>query len=533
MPTNYKSDTDILDGRTELLKSRPEQDMIVLFGLYTLIGSVFCVLGLFFLVYFIIEDWPDILSIIGLTLLLIFPVAYTLYALDMLVWQIKGVETVSYDENGMVIHLKKLFDRETTVPWDSIVEVEKYESRWWAFFNRSYLYNASLRIHYRLENGHTNTIRFGLRLSEKQEDDTIEKISELRDKFSSKMDYSDGTISTFTLTNANGLRAGITNLGGRVVSLLVPDKNGVLRDVVLGFDKLEDYLPEKHRSDFGAVIGRYANRLKNGQITIDGHVYQLPQNDGKNCLHGGPDGWQYRMFNVESVSDSRLVLSLVSEDGDSGFPGNVCARVTYMLTDDNALDIQYEAVTDEPTVINMTNHSYFNLNGDASTDILNHLLTIDAGRYTPIGESFIPTGELASVDSTPMDFRQAKAVGCDIASGFEQLRIGRGYDHNWVLNTKGDDSRPCARLESLVTGIAMEVFTTEPGMQIYTGNFLDGSVIGKNGIAYQQRSAVCLETQKFPDSPNQHWLESNAFLRPGETYKSHTKYRFPSLAINN
>ena len=337
----------------------------------------------------------------------------------------------------------------------------------------------------------------------------------------------------FKLRNRNGMSAAITNLGGRIVEMWVSDKNGEMRDVVLGFDKLEDYLPEKHRSDFGAVIGRYANRLNNGQITIDGHVYQLPQNDGKHCLHGGPDGWQYRMFNVESVSDSRLVLSLVSEDGDSGFPGNVCASVTYMLTDDNALDIQYEAVTDEPTVINMTNHSYFNLNGDASTDILNHLLTIDADRYTPIGETFIPTGEFASVDSTPMDFRQAKAIGRDITADFEQLLTGRGYDHNWVLNTQGDDSRPCARLESPLTGIAMEVFTTEPGMQVYTGNFLDGSVIGKNGIAYQQRSAVCLETQKFPDSPNQHWLESNAFLRPDETYKNHTKYRFPSLAINN
>lgn len=454
------------------------------------------------------------------------PVAYTLYALDMLVWQVKGVETVSYDEKGMVIHLKKLFDRETTIPWNSIVEIEKYESSWWTFFNRSYLYNASLRIHYKTENGVQNTIKFGLRLSEKQEDDTIERIYELRDKFSTKTDYDDGSIYIFTLENARGLRATISNLGGRVVSLFVPDKNGILRDVVLGFERVDDYLPENHRSDFGAVIGRYANRLNNGQITIDGKIYQLPQNDGKNCLHGGPDGWQYRIFNVEEVGDNRLALSLVSEDGDSGFPGNVCARVTYTLTDDNALDIEYEAVTDEPTVINMTNHSYFNLNGNASTDILNHLLTIDAGRYTPIGETFIPTGELASVDGTPMDFRHPKAVGQDIAADFGQLRIGRGYDHNWVLNTKGDDIRPCARLESPVTGIALEVYTTEPGMQVYTGNFLDSTVTGKGGVAYQQRAAVCLETQKFPDSPNQHWPESNAFLRPGEVYRSHTKFRF-------
>ena len=183
------------------------------------------------------------------------------------------------------------------------------------------------------------------------------------------MEYNDIIINLFTLTNSHGMTAEITNLGGRVVSLVVPDKNGILRDVVLGFEKVEEYLPENHLSDFGAAIGRYANRLNKGQITIDGRTYQLPQNDGENCLHGGPDGWQYRMFNVESVSDSRLVLSLISEDGDSGFPGDVCARVTYTLTDDNALDIQYEAVTDEPTVINMTNHSYFNLNGDASTAI--------------------------------------------------------------------------------------------------------------------------------------------------------------------
>ena len=339
-------------------------------------------------------------------------------------------------------------------------------------------------------------------------------------------DELNGPVSIFTLTNAHGLRADITNVGGRVMSLWVPDKHGQLRDVVLGFDNPQDYLPENHRSDFGAIIGRYANRLCNGRITIDGQTYQLPQNDGNHCLHGGPDGWQYRLFNVESVSDSRLVLSLVSEDGDSGFPGNVCARVTYTLADDNALDIQYEAVTDAPTVINMTNHSYFNLNGDASTDILNHILMIDADRYTPIDETFIPTGELASVEGTPMDFRQPKPIGRDINADFEQLRRGHGYDHNWVLNTKGDDARPCARLESPITGIAMEVFTTEPGMQVYTGNFLDGTVAGKGGVMYQQRSAVCLETQKFPDSPNQHWPESDAFLHPGEVYRSRTSFRF-------
>lgn len=481
MPTKTEPAPDELNGRTLLLRSRPEPDSTLSLGLCALIGSAFCIGGLISLVWWIIDEWPDIFGILFFILLLMLPIAYTLYALDMLVWQVKGVETVSYDEKGMVIYLKKLFDRETIISWNSIVEIEKYESPWWTFFNRSYLYNASLRIHYKTENRVQNTIKFGLRLNEKQEDDTIERIYELRDMFSTKTDYNDGSIHIFTLENARGLRADITNLGGRVVSLWVPDKNGILRDVVLGFENVEDYLPENHRSDFGAVIGRYANRLNNGQITIDGKTYQLPQNDGKNCLHGGPDGWQYRIFNVEEVADNRLVLSLVSEDGDSGFPGNVCARVTYTLTDDNALEIDYEAVTDSDTVINLTNHSYFNLNGDASTDILNHLLTIDADRYIPIGETFIPTGELASVEGTPMDFRHPKPIGRDINADFEQLHIGRGYDHNWVLNTKGDDSRPCAHLESPLTGITMEVYTTEPGMQVYTGNFLDGTVTGKGG----------------------------------------------------
>ncbi len=337
-------------------------------------------------------------------------------------------------------------------------------------------------------------------------------------------------LSLYTLRNAHGMRAEITNFGGRIVSLFVPDKDGNLRDVVLGFSHLEEYLPENHLSDFGAAIGRYANRLNNGQITIDGRKYKLPQNDGANCLHGGPDGWQYQLYTAERVTDQQLVLCLTSPDGDSGFPGEVQVCVTYTLTDDNTLTIDYEATTSKATVINMTNHSYFNLNGDASTDILNHLLTINADRYTPIGETFIPTGGLADVTDTPMDFLTAKPIGQDIAAEFEQLRIGRGYDHNWVLNTKGNDALPCARLESPVTGIVLTVYTTEPGMQVYTGNFLDGSVTGKYGKVYYQRHAVCLETQKYPDSPNQHWPESNAYLRPGELYQSRTKFQFGTLA---
>lgn len=333
-------------------------------------------------------------------------------------------------------------------------------------------------------------------------------------------------MEVFTLTNKNGMTARITNYGGRIVSLLVPDRNGKLQDVVLGFDKMEDYLRENHLTDFGAAIGRYANRLGDGKITVVGKTYQLPQNNGRHCLHGGPTGWQYQLFEVERHTANTLILTLVSPDGDNNFPGEVRVRLTYTVTEDNQLDIRYSATTDAPTVINMTNHSYFNLNGDGSTTILNHLLMIDADQYTPIDDSYLPIGNKASVSGTPFDFRKAKAVGKEIGADDEQLRNGNGYDHNWVLNTQGDVNRPCARLESPTTGIAMEVFTTEPGMQVYTGNFLDGSLSGKKGIAYQQRSAICLETQKYPNSPNNNWPESNAFLTPGEDYFSRTIFGF-------
>lgn len=330
----------------------------------------------------------------------------------------------------------------------------------------------------------------------------------------------------FTLTNQGGMTARIANYGGRILSLIVPDRHGRPQNVVLGFDRPEDYLRENHQTDFGAAIGRYANRLGNGHITVDGKTYQLPQNNGPHCLHGGPNGWQYQLFDVESSTPNSLVLTLVSPDGDNGFPGEVHVRLAYTLTDDNRLDIRYGAVSNAPTVINMTNHSYFNLNGDGNTSILNHLLTIDADRYTPIDDTFLPVGTIESVAGTPFDFRAPKAVGRDIATDHPQLHNGHGYDHNWVLNTRGDDTRPCARLESPATGIVMEVFTSEPGMQVYTGNFLDGSLKGKGGIAYAQRSAICLETQKYPDSPNNHWPESNAFLNPGQTFSSHTVFAF-------
>ncbi|MBR1517321.1 MAG: galactose mutarotase [Bacteroidales bacterium] len=334
-------------------------------------------------------------------------------------------------------------------------------------------------------------------------------------------------VHLYTLRNANGMEVCITNFGGRIVSLMVPDREGKMRDVVLGFDNAQDFFPENHSSDFGAIIGRYANRLNQGRIVVDGDTIQLPQNNGPHCLHGGTTGWQYQVYDAEQKGDNQLRLTQVSPDGDNNFPGTMNVSVVYTLTDDNAIEINYEATTDRRTVINMTNHAYFNLNADGSTTILNHLLTIDADSYTPVDSTFITTGEIATVEGTPMDFRKAKEVGKDIDNyDFQQLKNGNGYDHNWVLNTRGDASRPCARLVSPLTGIALEVYTTEPGMQVYTGNFLDGTVIGKQGIAYPQRSAICLETQKYPDSPNKQWDESNAYLNPGETYRSYCKFKF-------
>lgn len=338
--------------------------------------------------------------------------------------------------------------------------------------------------------------------------------------------YKQKEVAAFTLKNNHGMEVRITNFGARIVSMLVPDRDGRPTDVVLGFDRLEDYYPENHSSDFGAVIGRYANRIKNGRLTVDGMGYQLPQNNGPHCLHGGPDGWQYRVFDVVQASAQRLELALASPDGDNGFPGCVHASVTYTLQEDNTLQMDYRATADRTTVVNMTNHSYFNLNGDAATTVLNHRLAIDADRFLPIDETFVPQGIISPVEGTPMDFRSGKPVGEEMGGGDEQLRLGHGYDHCWLLNTRGSLEHPCARLESPATGIAMEVFTTAPGMQVYTGNFLDGMVQGKGGTAYRQHSAICLETQLYPDSPNHDWPESDAFLRPGEEYRSCTRIKF-------
>ena len=330
----------------------------------------------------------------------------------------------------------------------------------------------------------------------------------------------------YTLTNAAGMEVCITNFGGRIVSIMVPDRDGNFQDVVLGFDSIKNYLPENNQSDFGAAIGRYANRINQGRIVIDGDTIQLPQNNFGHCLHGGPTGWQYQVYDVKEATDSTLTLVMNSPDGDNNFPGNVTAEVTYTLTPDNAIDIAYQATTDKKTVINMTNHSYFNLNGDPTKPITDNILYVYADSYTPVDSTYMTTGEIVAVAGTPMDFTTPHAVGDSITNfEFVQLKNGNGYDHNWVLNTKGNDAEVAAKLYSPSTGISLQVMTDEPGIQVYSGNFLDGTVTGKKGIVYNQRTGICLETQHFPDSPNKaEW--PSVVLEPGQTYTSHCVFKF-------
>lgn len=337
----------------------------------------------------------------------------------------------------------------------------------------------------------------------------------------------DGTpVDLYTLTNAQGVQAQITNYGGIVVSLLVPDRDGTLDDVVLGFDTLDEYL--QHNPFFGCLVGRYGNRIANGRFTLDGVEYALAQNDGPNHLHGGMKGFDKVVWDAEPIhgQDSvGLKLSYLSPDGQEGYPGNLSVTVVYTLSKENALQIYYEASTDKATVVNLTNHSYFNLAGAGSGDILGHELTIDAGWFTPVSAALIPTGELRSVDGTPLDFRQPILIGARIDQGDEQLRFGGGYDHNWVLNHEAGALGLAARVYEPTTGRVMEVQTTEPGMQFYTGNVMPPSLPGKRGRTYVRRGGLCLETQHFPDSPNQPNFPSTV-LRPGETYCTTTIYRF-------
>ena len=321
------------------------------------------------------------------------------------------------------------------------------------------------------------------------------------------------------------------NMHGRRVREMVPDRNGKMQDVVLGYDNIAQYADREHfGSDFGAAIGRYANRINQGRITIDGKTIQLPQNNYGHCLHGGPTGWQYKVYDRRQLNDSTLQMCIFSPDGDNGFPGNVNATVTYTLTSDNSIDIRYEATSSKKTFINMTNHSYFNLNGDPSHDGENQMLYINANSYTPADTTYMTTGEELSVAGTPMDFRRLTPLSRDINNKqFDMTRNASGFDHNWCLNTwrkgKGNDKLIAASLYSPATGIRMDVYTNEPGIQVYTGNFLDASFTAKHGYRYPRHSAVCLETQHYPDSPNKPQWPS-ALLEPGKKYTSHCRYHF-------
>jgi len=344
-------------------------------------------------------------------------------------------------------------------------------------------------------------------------------------------EYEGKATALYTLTNENGVEVCLTNFGGRIVSIMVPDMNGNLQDVVLGFDRITDYFPENNKSDFGATIGRYANRINDGKITLDGVEYQLPQNNFNHCLHGGPTGWQYKVYDVLEADNSHVKFQLVSPDGDNGFPGTVTACVTYTLTADNAIDCLYEATTDQTTIVNMTNHSYFNLSGDpANHTVEDNLLWINASNFTPADETFMPYGRIEPVAGTPMDFLEPRVIGQDADNQeYDQTRNAMGYDHNWVLDNEGSDTVPVVDLVCPTSGIELIVYTNEPGMQIYSGNFLNGTVTGKKGVVYQKRNAICFESQKYPNSPNvAEW--PSPVLRPGETYSSHCIYCF---AVND
>ena len=332
------------------------------------------------------------------------------------------------------------------------------------------------------------------------------------------------TVRLFTLTNASGASAGIVEYGGIVVSLEVPDRDGTPGDVVLGYDTLDAYIEDTPY--FGAITGRYANRIAKGSFELDGTVYELPVNNSPNSLHGGIKGFDKVVWKgTPTASGDGVEMVYVSADGEEGYPGELSTKVTYTWTDDSELRIDYEATTDKPTVINLTNHSYFNLKDGGASPILDHELTINADTYTPVDATSIPAGEIASLDGTPLDFRTPTAIGDRIEDDHEQIGFGAGYDHNYVLNREDEGLALAATLYDAHSGRAMDVLTEEPGVQFYSGNFLDGHHIGKRGVAYQHRSGLCLETQHFPDSPNQPDFPSTV-LRPGETYTTSTVYRF-------
>lgn len=327
----------------------------------------------------------------------------------------------------------------------------------------------------------------------------------------------------YVLKNAAGMEVCVTNYGARIVSIMVPDKAGNMKDVVLNFASIKDL--RSNDSNFGAFIGRYGNRIAKGKFTLGKTEYSLPINNGENSLHGGPNGYHNQHIDINQVSETSLECSYLSVDGEAGYPGNLNIKVIYTLTADNAIRIDYEATTDKETVVNLTNHSYFNLSGDANNTILDHVLYINADRYTPVKQDLIPTGKLDPVKGTPLDFTTPTVIGDRIDDSFEQIKFGLGYDHNWVLKADNTPETVACKVVCPSTGITMEVYTNEPAVQFYAGNFLDGSQTGKNGIAYQKRTALCLETQHYPDSPNQPAFPSTV-LKPGETYKSLCIYKF-------
>ena len=338
-------------------------------------------------------------------------------------------------------------------------------------------------------------------------------------------------VKLYTLKNQNGMEVCITNYGARIVSLVVPDKDGKPTDVVLGFDNIAQYADTLNSpSDYGSSVGRYANRIKNGQFKLGDAEYQLKQNDGPNCLHGGgTTGWMNQVYDAEQIGDSILKLTIVAEDGENGFPGKVTAVTTYKVTADNVLDMTWEATTDKETIINQTNHNYYNLSGDFTQAAYDQVLYVNADKFTASDKLYIPTGEIRDVEGTAMDFRTPHAVGDSINSQYDQVQNATGYDHNYCLNTAGDDTQVCASLYSPKTGIFMEMFTNEPGVQVYSGNFQgvgkDADIIRKHGLKYPKHVSVCLEIQKYPDSPN-HPEWASPVLKPGEKYFSHAAYKF-------
>jgi aldose 1-epimerase len=338
-------------------------------------------------------------------------------------------------------------------------------------------------------------------------------------------------VDIYTLTNSHGVEARITNYGGIVVSLRVPDRSGKFDDVVLGYDRIEDYL--NGTAYFGALIGRYGNRIAKGRFTLNGVGYQLAVNNGENALHGGNKGFDKVVWKAkprDSVNGPTLELSYASHDGEEGYPGNLTVKVTYSLTNNNELKIDYFATTDKDTIVNLTHHSYFNLAGQGNGDILNHWLMLAANRFTPTDAGSIPYGELRDVKGTPFDFTRPAMIGARINQDDEQLKFGQGYDHNWVLNGPMGHLRRVATVSEDTTGRTMEVWTTEPGMQFYSGNFLNGTPIGKGGKVYPRRSGFCLETQHYPDSPNKSNFPSTV-LKKGRAFRSTTIYRFGAAKV--